>query len=182
MSGDIKAKDFAFSISTPHPAPVKVSKGASPLLPPNEEFRSAPTSTHTLTLALELADDGVQVRVLGRDVAPADRHLSVAASARSHQSPGSLRLRLSSGSAASGSGWAPPPERAAGLSAPAARLRLPSAALLGPPRPAAAAPHSPGAGPGAVRAAVLKEAARRRGGVRGAEATSPGPDGAGAGP
>lgn len=131
--GTIKRKILHSASISPHSAPFEVSKGVPPLLPPNQEFRSAPTLTRTLTLALELADDGVQVRVLGRDVAPADRHLSAATSARSHQPPGSLRLHLSSGSAASGSGWALPPEWAAGLRAPPARLRLPSAALPAPP-------------------------------------------------
>lgn len=141
------------------------------------------TPTHTLTLALELADNGVQVSVLGRDVAPADRHLPAAASARSHQLPSSRRLRPSSGSAASGSGWAPPPGRAAGLHAPPARLRIRSSALGPSPRRPLAAPPFSGAGPGAVRTAVLKEVAGwRRGRVRGAGATSPGLDGAEAGP
>ena len=144
---------------TPHPALYEVSKGFWPLRPPNQRSRSCPHPTHTLTLALELADDGVQVSVLGRDVAPADRHLSAAASAWRHQRPGSLRLRLSSGSAASGSGRAPPPGRAAGLRAPPARLRLPSTALPGRPL---AAPPPLRCRPGAVRAAVLKGAARRQ--------------------
>lgn len=143
--------------------------------------------THTLTLALELADNGVQVSVLRRDVAPADWHLPAAASARSHQRSGSWRLRPSSGSAASGSGWAPPPGRAAGLHAPPACLRIQSSALPSPPEPSLrrplAAPSFFGAGPGAVRTAVLKEVAGwRRGRVRGAGATSPGLDGAEAGP
>lgn len=141
----------------------------------------------TLTLALELADDGVQISVLGRDVAPADRHFPAAASARSHQRPGSPRLLLSSGSAASGSGGgSPPPGRAAGLRALPARppvyRPLPSRALPGGLSPRLL-PSSSAGELGAVRAAVLKEAARRRrGGVCGAGATSPGPNGAGAGP
>lgn len=138
VSGTLKRRVLRSALGTPHPALSEVSKGFRPLRPPNQGSRSCPHPTHTLTLALELADDGVQVSVLGRDVAPADRHLSAAASAWSHQRPGSLRFRLPSGSAASGSGRAPPPGRAAGLRAPPARLRLPSAALPGPPRPSPA--------------------------------------------
>lgn len=67
----------------------------------------------------------------------------------------------------------------------APRLCLSSAALPGalPGWPLTAPPPLSGR-PGAVRAAVLKEAARRRrrGGVRGAGATSPGLHWAGAGP
>lgn len=148
VSGTLKRRDLRSASGTPHPALSEVSKGFRPLRPPNQGSRSCPHPTHTLTLALELADDGVQVSVLGRDVAPADRHLSAAASAWSHQRPGSLRLRLPSGSAASGSGRAPPPGRAAGLRAPPARLRLPSAALPGPPRPAARRASSPPRPPG----------------------------------
>lgn len=138
VSGTLKRRVLRSVLGTLHPALSEVSKGFRPLRPPNQGSRSCPHPTHTLTLALELADDGVQVSVLGRDVAPADRHLSAAASAWSHQRPGSLRFRLPSGSAASGSGRAPPPGRAAGLRAPPARLRLPSAALPGPPRPSPA--------------------------------------------
>lgn len=121
-SGTLKGRILHSASDTPHPSPVEVSKGVQPLLPPSQGSRSRPHPTHTLTLALELADDGVQVSVLGRDVSPANRHLAAEASAGSHQRPGSLRVLLSSGSAESGSGWVPPPGRAAGLRSPPVSL------------------------------------------------------------
>lgn len=177
----IKAKDFASSVWYPHPAPFEVSKGVRLLLPPNQDSRSSPSSpTHTLTLALEFADDGVQVSVLGRDVAPADRHLPAAASAGSQQRLGSLRLRLSSRSAASrlGCEWAPPRPGGPRGSVP----RPPSGPTVRfPSRPSRAATHrtsSPRARPGAVRAAVLKEAAQPRRGGGNFSRTRPGRGGA----
>jgi hypothetical protein len=100
----------------------------------------SPTPTCTLTLALELADDGVQVSVLGRDVAPADRHLSASAPP---PPPGSLRLRLSAVLRGVRLQVGVAPEEAAGLRAPPARRRLPS-----PPPPAARGASSPPLPPG----------------------------------
>lgn len=107
---DIKGRILHSVPGTHHLAQLEVSKGVRPPLSRNQDSRSSPRpNIHTLTLALELADDGVQVSVLGSDVAPADRHLSAAAPAGSHRRPrlpaslsvlglSSVRLR-----------WAPPP-------------------------------------------------------------------------
>lgn len=140
-----------------------------------------PTPTHTLTLALELADDGVQVSVLGRDVAPTDRHLSAAASAQSHQcqspcvsaSPRAQRRPAPGGRRPRGGPLASVP-------------RPPSAstlgALSGPPSPAARRASSPPRPPGSCpRRGAERSRAVAAGGVRRAGATSPGPDGVGAG-
>lgn len=95
----------------------------------------SPTSPNlTLTLALKLADDGVQVSVLGSNVAPADWHRSVTALAGSDLRPGSWRLRQSWGSAASGWGGRRPRGRLSGPARPPASA-LP--ALSSPPAPTA---------------------------------------------
>lgn len=160
----------------PHSIQSKQRGPATPATEPRLRI-VPPTSTHRLTLALELADDRVQVRVLGRDVAPADRHLLAAASPRlpaplSVLGLSGVRLRVgtSSGEGRGAPCPACPPASMLRFPAPPSQARRGRTSLpLLPPR-------------SCPRRGAERSRARRRGGVRGAGATSPGPNGAGAGP
>lgn len=132
--------------------------------------RQCPTPQNlTLTLTLELADDGVQVSVLGSDMAPADWHLSVAALAESHSRPGSWCLPSVLGLSGFWLGWAPPPGRAVGPRPPSRVCPPESAlpALTDPPPPTAQRASSrtrlaPGSCPHRG-AEISQELAERRG-------------------
>lgn len=115
--------------------PSEVSEEFGPSCHPTRTAESPPHPPNlTLTLALKLADDGVQVSVLGSNVAPADRHLSGTALAGSDPRPGSWRLLQSWGSAASGWGGRRP---GGGLSGPARPPASALPALSRPPSPTA---------------------------------------------
>lgn len=140
------------------------------------------TPTHTLTLALELADDGVQVSVLGRDVAPANWHLSAAALAGRQQHPAlrapacpRAQLRpVPGGRRPRGGPRGSVPRPPASVYSP-----LPSPALRGRPLPRLL-PLAP------PRSCPRRGAERRRtaaaGGVPAAGASLPDPTGQGRGP